>query len=391
MTIARLEKVLTGQSSKVTHNLATILVTVGDQLVRTNQSSAANDQRCEASIIIVNYNAGDKLLHCLSGVVRFASSSTEIFVVDNGSTDGAADAIERDFPEIVVIRSGTNLGFGGGCNLAAKKAEGQHLVFLNPDTIVEDDWLRALISPLKTAVNVGLATSKILLAGDPTRINACGNSVHITGIALCRGLGRSRDELNEPGEVAAVSGAAFAIRRELFELLGGFDETMFLYVEDTDLSLRARLAGWRSVCAPESIVRHDYSLKMSALKVFFQERNRYLMLIKILRLPTLVVLFPVLILAEFMTWGFVLLRDRANIRNKVRAYYWILSNWREIMAKRKATQSLRKAPDRDLLRQTDFRIDFDQAGVGVTTSAARYVFDPVFLLLRAVAMTLVWW
>ena len=355
------------------------------------QCSASGNQSVDSSIIIVNYNAGEKLLRCLSGVVTSTAANTEIIVVDNASTDNAADVIELDFPQVILIRSETNLGFGAGCNLAARRAVGTHLVFLNPDTTVEDGWLGALIRPLQQDASVGLVTGKIVLASEPSRINTCGNTVHITGIAMCRGLGLPRDEMNDQAEVAAVSGAAFAIRRPLFALLDGFDEAMFLYMEDTDLSWRARLAGWRILYAPESVVRHYYSLKMTPLKVFYQERNRYLMLLKTLRWPTLFALLPTQVLAEIVTWAFVLLRDRGNLSNKVRAYVWVFRNWAEIMGKRKAAQSVRTTPDRELLRQTDFRIAFDQAGAGLIASLARYVLDPVFLLLRAVTLALVWW
>ncbi|MFY9611622.1 MAG: glycosyltransferase family 2 protein [Blastocatellia bacterium] len=352
---------------------------------------AADDKRIESSVIIVNYNAGDKLLRCLSGVVRSAGTNCEVFVVDNASADGAADIVESDFPEVIVIRSETNLGFGAGCNLGARRARGQYLVFLNPDTIVEAGWLEALIRPIRTEVSAGLVTAKILLAGNSNLINTCGNTVHITGIALCRGLGCSRDALNEPGEVAAVSGAAFSIRRSLFELLGGFDEDMFLYMEDTDLSLRARLAGWRCLYAPDSIVLHDYALKMTSLKVFYQERNRYLMLLKNLRWGTLVVSLPIYLLAELITWSFVLFKDRHNIGNKVLAFRWIAANWRAVMRKRNATQSLRNSRDRDILRTTDFRLDFKQVSPGLMGSLAGLVFNPLFLVLRLVTMSLVWW
>ena len=345
----------------------------------------------EASIIIVNYNAGEKLLACLSGVVRSAGDNCEILVVDNASTDNAADAIELDFPQVTLIRSQTNLSFGGGCNLAAGRANSEYLVFLNPDTTVEDGWLEGLIRPLKRDAETGLVTAKILLADEPDRINTCGNTIHITGIAMCRGLGLTRQDFDYPQEVAAVSGAAFAIRRTLFDLLGGFDEAMFLYMEDTDLSWRARLAGWRCLYSPESVVRHHYQLKITPLKVYYQERNRYLMLVKILRWPTLVMLLPVQILAELMTWGFVLFRDRANIGNKIRAYRWIASNWREVIKKRRATQILRVIPDRSLLRGTEFKLDFDQVSGGLIASLARWILTPVFFVLRTATMALVWW
>ena len=344
-----------------------------------------------ASVIIVDYNAGEALLGCLESVLATTDQGTEVVVVDNASTDGSAETARKSFPGVNLVRAGTNLGFGAGNNLGARRARGTYLVFLNPDTVVEPGWLDALLNPLETQPDTGLVTARILLAADPARINACGNTVHVTGLALCRGLGLPAGSFPEPSEVDAVSGAAFAIRRDLFETLGGFDEDMFLYVEDTDLSWRARLAGWRCLYAPGAVVLHEYSLRVTPLKIFYQERNRHLMLLKNLRWATFLALAPALSLAEVVTWGFVLLRDRANIGNKVRAYGWIAGNFPAIVRKRRAVQALRKSPDREILRHAGFALDFAQVSGGALGKTASAVFNPLFRVLRGLAMVLVWW
>ena len=293
------------------------------------------DQALRASVIIVNYNGKQKLLSCLDSVRRSILPDCELIVVDNASSDSSVSAIETHFPDVTLVRSKTNSGFGAGNNLGVRWSRGEYLIFLNPDTMVERGWLEALLAPFEVDDRAGLVTAKILLADRPDRINACGNTVHLTGLTLCRGMGQPREALDQPDEIDAVSGAAFAIRREVFDALGGFDEDTFLYMEDADLSWRARLAGWRCLYAPDSIVLHDYSLKMTPLKVFYEERNRYLMLLKNLRFPTLMLLLPAQLLAEVITWGFVLLNDRANLKNKLRAYRWVIVNWSVIMRKRK--------------------------------------------------------
>ncbi|HXG63899.1 MAG TPA: glycosyltransferase family 2 protein [Blastocatellia bacterium] len=344
-----------------------------------------------ASVIIVSYNAKEKLLRCLASLLRSLPDSCEVVVVDNASCEDNADAIEAGFPQATLIRSNTNLGFSGGCNLGARHAQGQYLVFLNPDTLVENGWIEALVAALEADARAGLATAKILLLDQPDRLNTCGCNIHLTGLTLCRGMGRSRELYGKPDYVTAISGAAFAIRRELFEKLEGFDEHMFLYMEDTDLSLRARLAGWRTLYTPDSVVLHDYRLRIFPLKVFYQERNRYLMLLKNLRWPTLFVLLPVFLLAEVITWSFVLLSDRANIGNKVQAYRWVLNNWAVVRQKRRQAQALRAVSDRQLLKETGFELDFGQAaGEGVAT-LARFVFTPIFFVLRKITLALVWW
>jgi len=341
------------------------------------------------SVIIVNYNGGETLLNCLASLVQTIGPECEIIVVDNASTDNSAEWVGLEFPQIVLIRSQTNLGFGGGNNLGAYYAQGDYLIFLNPDTCVESGWLEALLEPFATNPHIGLVTSKIVLAERPDQINTCGNAIHLTGITLCRGMGAPRKAFDRAEAVSAVSGAAFAMRRSLFETLDGFDEEFFLYMEDTDLSWRAQLAGWQVWYTPQSIVRHCYRLRITARKVFYQERNRYLMLLKSMRWSTLVIMLPALLLAEILTWGFVLLADRANIRNKIEAYCWIVANWRSILHKREISQRLRALSDRSLLQRTGFAIDFGQAATGMTALAAKLVFNPAFALLRGLTLSLV--
>jgi GT2 family glycosyltransferase len=355
------------------------------------EDACATTQPYRAGIVIVSYNARQKLMTCLESLLGSLPADCDLVIVDNASSEGNADAIAERFPDVKLIRSAINLGFAAGCNLGARHTRSRALVFLNPDTTVEPGWLDALVAPLEADDRTGLTTARILLMSDTGRLNTCGCNIHVTGLTLCRGMNRARDTYTERDEVGAISGAAFAIRAELFERLGGFDETMFLYLEDTGLSWRARLAGWQTVYVPDSVVLHDYELRITPLKVFWEERNRYLMLLKSLRWPTLVLLAPVYWLAEVITWTFVLLKDRHNVGNKLRAYGWMIRNWRLILRKRRETQQLREVGDREMLKSTGFRIDFGQASGGFVAAAARLIFDPLFYVMRAVLLAIVWW
>jgi GT2 family glycosyltransferase len=345
-----------------------------------------------ASIIIVNYNGLHNLEQCLNSVLKSNDSDAEIIVVDNASQDGSIEMVKQNFPQVSLICLPENVGFGEGNNRGASQANGDYLAFLNPDTVVESNWLKALIEPLETDPSAGMVTSKILLLNKPETINTCGNDIHISGLTLCRGMGCPATDYNLLKSVAAISGAAFALRRDLFNTLTGFDPLFFLYMEDTDLSWRVRLAGYRCLFVPNSIVYHDYTLRFGPRKIFFQERNRYLMLLKCLRWPTLIVLMPTLIFAEVVTWGFTLWRDRSSIRNKLSAYGWIWSSWHQIMIKRSTTQGLRRQTrDRDLLALMTARIDYGQTGNTWVSKLAALIFDPLFTLLRGLVLIVVWW
>jgi GT2 family glycosyltransferase len=226
---------------------------------------------------------------------------------------------------------------------------------------------------------------------DPRRVNAAGNQVHLTGLTLCRGLGRAAPSLSQPAEVGAVSGAALAMRRDLFMTLGGFDASFFMYFEDTDLSMRARLASARCLYVPEAIVYHDYRLRFGPLKTYYEERNRYITLLKLYRWPTLLLLLPSLLLGEVVSWGFTLLRDRARWANKLRAYAHIIRHWRYIMARRRRVQAARRLPDRALLQATVARLAFEQTGDGFVARAAHLLFNPLFYLQRKLLGALLPW
>ncbi|MBN1889980.1 MAG: glycosyltransferase family 2 protein [Thermoflexales bacterium] len=342
------------------------------------------------SLILVNYNSGAYLKRCLSSLA-LGAVEREIILVDNASTDGSAEEIAAAFPRVRLVKSQVNRGFGGGCNLGARAAGGDYLAFLNPDTLVEPGWLEALVAALEAEPRAGLATPKILMLADPARINTCGNEMHLTGLTLCRGLGQARAAFERQEEVPAVSGAAFVIRRALFEALGGFDPDFFMYMEDTDLSLRARLAGYTCLYVPSSIVYHDYALSFGPRKTFYQERNRYLLLCKSLRWRTLLVLLPALLLAELVTWGFVLLRQPARAANKWQAYAWLARHWDQVLEARRRTQALRRVRDRALLSACACRLAYEQVGVGFASRLARAVFDPLFCAWRRLALALIRW
>jgi hypothetical protein len=115
------------------------------------------------------------------------------------------------------------------------------------------------------------------------------------------------------------------------------------------------------------------------------------MLLKSYRWLTLLILLPVLLLAEVVTWGFVLLRDRNHAGNKLQAYLWIFNHRSEIIRKRVQTQQLRRVKDRDLLIPSSSRLAFEQTGGGVLTWIAHIVFDPPFYILKQIALLLIWW
>lgn len=304
------------------------------------------------SVVVVLYNALPFLPPFVAALARQTYQNIETIIVDNASTDGSAAFIARVMPDATLIRLPTNGGFAAGNNAALPHCHGQYLALLNPDTEPEPEWLSALVIALEADPSIGLATSKIVLADDRATINTCGNDVHIAGFATCRGLDAPATQYTEAADVAAVSGAAFAIRRDLMERLGGFDVSFFMYVEDTDLSWRALLLGARCRFVPASVIAHRYTLLLSAEKTLYLERNRVQMLLKCYQVRTLLLLAPALLLGECAAWVYAALQGPAHLRAKAHAAGWVLRHWGDIQQRRRVVQVSRVVGDRTLLAHT---------------------------------------
>jgi GT2 family glycosyltransferase len=286
------------------------------------------------SVVIVAYGSGNALERCLASI----EEDVEVLVVDNG------DDVE-DLPGVEVVRPGRNVGFAAGCNLGARHAQGDVLVFLNPDTVVAPGAISTLVGTLEDT-SVGMAMARLRLLAEPELLNSSGNVIHVTGLAWSGGYGRPAIDVAEPREITYASGAAMAVRAEVFRDLEGFREELFLYHEDLELGWRARMHGYRIVLVPGADVFHDYSFSRNAEKSYYLERNRLVFLLSAFSGRLLLLLAPVLLAAELA------LSARATregwLRDKLAGWAWCARNRRRILAMRRETQARRRVYDREL-------------------------------------------
>jgi hypothetical protein len=303
----------------------------------------------DVDVSVVSWNSWGDLRHNLPALVAQDYPSYRVVVVDNASTDDTADEVAARFPDVTVIRSPRNDGFGAANNLCFAASSSSYVAVLNPDARPEPGWLRALVRALEENPNAALATSKVLLASDASRINACGNVVHLSGIAYCRGLMQDQHDFVQASPVAAVSGAAFLARRDVLEEIGYFDERFFMYMEDTELSMRARLAGYDVVLAPRSRVAHEYELAVPPWKFFYLERNRFFLLVNLFRWRTMMLLIPALCVAEAGVWWFALRSGPRMAAAKAASYVAVLRALPRMLRRRRRVQAVRRTGDRALI------------------------------------------
>lgn len=335
----------------------------------------------DASIIIVSYNNQADLRDCLDSVLHACSDPTryEVIVVDNGSQDASRMVVQQHYPMVQLLEN-TNTGYAGGNNAGAALARGDYLIFLNPDTVVMPGAIDALLSPFRTDSTIGLTTACLVHHDHPEQINACGNQMHYTGLAYCRGANQPRTTYQTSMYVDAVSGAACAIRRSLFATLGGFDQQFFMYVEDSDLSLRVRLHGLQCFYVADAVIHHKYQLNYTAQKAFLLERNRYSMLIKNFSPRVLVRLLPGLLITELMTGSYFLLRGPRYWGIKPRLYRHIWRSWRTASAP--PTHVTR---ERAIIQQLSSQLDFQSMHQGWLTRWLAWVVNPLLRLAHRFA------
>jgi N-acetylglucosaminyl-diphospho-decaprenol L-rhamnosyltransferase len=213
-------------------------------------------------VVTVNWNSGRQLAECLTSLAatdRTRVTLGRVVVVDNASTDGSAEGLDRGDLPLEILANPTNRGFAAACNQGARAGQSPYILFLNPDTRLEFDSLAAPLTWLESpnAADIGICGIQLVdaegtVARSCARFPTAGQLV-ATAAGLDRllpgafpGLIMRHWDHRQSRRVDHVIGAFYLVRRSLFERLGGFDERYFVYLEDLDFSLRAREAGWQS-------------------------------------------------------------------------------------------------------------------------------------------------
>ncbi|WP_152976777.1 glycosyltransferase family 2 protein, partial [Herpetosiphon geysericola] len=214
------------------------------------------------------------------------------------------------------------------------------------------------------------------------QINTCGNHMHYTGLTYCRGANQPRTQYAMSCTVDAVSGAACAIRRNLFTELGGFDQAFFMYVEDSDLSLRVRLAGFSCFYVAHAVIQHKYRLDYTPKKAFLIERNRYYMLIKNFSPSVLYRLIPGLLMSEVITGGYFLLRGPRYWGIKLRVYGALWIYWKSRPA---ALPQAQPHHEKAVLQHLASALDFQSIHDGYGARLMAWMINPLLRLAHRFA------
>lgn len=213
----------------------------------------------KVSVIILTNNALGYIADCLESVQQSDYPDYEIIVVDNDSKDGTPELISEKFPQVRLILSQKNLGCTGGNNLGFKYAKGEIFFFLDDDTTIHPDLIKALVRELESSPKIGIVGPKIYSMSKPDKILfAGGKIVWSKGDSYVLGRDLTDKELDNDSkkEVDFITGCALMIKREVMDKVGMFNNIYFAFYEDADLCQRAKKAGYQVIYVPFGGVWH---------------------------------------------------------------------------------------------------------------------------------------
>ncbi|MEL7668863.1 glycosyltransferase family 2 protein [Methanobacterium sp.] len=245
------------------------------------------------SVIIPNFNGRQFIKTCLDSIKRQNYSFYEVIIIDNASSDESVRYIHENYPEFTLIQNKENLGFAAAVNQGIRSSSSDYVFLLNNDVELELNSISNLLKCVEKDENIFAASSKMIQYADRSKMDDAGDEYTVLGWTRKVGDGKSPDlYVTERETFSACAGAAL-YRRSILDELGCFDENFFAYMEDVDISYRARIQGYKCVYCPEAVVYHFGSgtsgSKYNEFKIRLAARNNIYVPYKNMPWPQLII------------------------------------------------------------------------------------------------------
>lgn len=357
----------------------------------------------KVAIILINYKDYAKrfLPDCVKSLREqsYPRGNFKVFIVDNEYSNETVSYLKENAPEAELILNKGNDGFAKGNNDAIKKALEQkfdYIVLFNMDTIADKDWLAELVKVAESNDDYGIVQSRIMLwskeksSGEIStdKINSLGNILHYLGFGYCQGYKKLwQKQISEPVDITYASGAAVLLKPKVLEKVGLFDEDFFMYHEDTDLSWRVRLAGYKIVLAPNSVMYHKYEFSRSVRQFYWMERNRLIMLLENYKLATLLLILPAFILMELGLFFYSLTNGLWQSKLKVYLYFLSFKNLAKIARNHRRKAKIRVVGDKFIAKYFIGTIEFQE----IENPILKYIANPILNGYWLVVRNLIFW
>ena len=310
-----------------------------------------NNSNPLVSIIILNYNAGKLLLNCIDSVFKSTYQNFEVIVVDNLSTDNSHVRCKEKFEKIQLIENKENLGYCEGNNIGIRNANGEFIIILNPDTVVEPNWLNHLMFAYNK-FGEGLYQPKFFSLNEKLVLQSTGNMLHIFGFGFARDKGKiDNEKIKSIEKINYASGTCLFTSKIVLDKIGLLDPFLFLYHDDLDLGWRAAHIGINSFYVPKSIIYHaeSYSIKWSSKKFYWLERNRKYCLLTHYSKETYAKMRLSLFLVDLCVWLFYL--SKGFLGAKIKAELDIFRNRKFIKIRYNQLEKIKIVSDKELIKK----------------------------------------
>lgn len=309
------------------------------------------------TVIIVNWNGRQLLTDCLGSLKKNTYKNLEILFVDNASTDDSVLYVKKNFKNVRIIQNEQNLGYAEGHEKAFRQSKGTLLLLLSTDTIIEKNAIEELVKAITAEKNIGAVMPKLIMHPRKNLIDSIGAFFLMNGDLYH--YGREKDprlpKYNKTMYILTVKGACTLFKKEVLKKTGMFDSDFFAYFEETDLSLRTWLAGYKILYIPQASVYHKggvTSAKMQRAYIFFHSyKNRIYTYLKNLSARYLLIVLPQIIFIYQIAFLLYLLKMQFGYAFAVqRGLLWNIVHLKKILKKRQYVQTIiRKVPDESYL------------------------------------------
>ena len=242
------------------------------------------------SVIIPHCGGEEILQECLESLKNIDYIKLEVIVVDNNSPDNSVIIVKNKFPHVNILQSKNNQGFAGGCNFGAQHSAGEYILILNNDTVHKYDWIKHLVQRMESDKKISSVQPKIKNYNKRDYFDYAGGSGGFMD-KYCSPFARGRvfntmekdeGQYDDPCKIFWASGTAFLTRRNIFERIGGFDETLFAHMEEIDYHWKCQLLGYEVWVEPKSVIYHHGAITLpisSPKKTYLNYRNSLILLL----------------------------------------------------------------------------------------------------------------
>ena len=269
------------------------------------------------SIIVPNFNGKQFLKICFDSILNQNYSLYEIIIVDNGSSDGSVQYINENYPEFTLIQNKENLGFAAAVNQGIKASNADYIFLLNNDVELEPDSISNILKCIEKDENIFAVSSKMIQYNDRSKMDDAGDEYTILGWTRKVGDGKSPDLYTAEREIFSACAGAALYRKNILDEIGYFDENFFAYMEDVDISYRARINGYKCVYCPEAVVYHFGSgtsgSRYNEFKIRLAARNNVYVPYKNMPLPQLILNGIFLLAGHFIKYIFFSRKGQGSI------------------------------------------------------------------------------